>query len=274
MINPNTKTAPTLPHRGGNAHAFTLAGIKEIFPRPLGRGLGRGVKAFTLAEVLITLGVIGVVSALTLPTVIKHYQQHVTVNRLKQTYSIISQAVRMSETENGLLETWTIPNAKNNNSKDCYNKSKQFFDQYLKQYIKFAKDCMASECFADSYIRPNSEIYNNILTTYNVILANGSVVGFYAHDTLANVYVDLNGKKGPNKYGRDFFTIVINRTPRNDDYGNFNKSGVYTLGQGKTKTELTSGQRGCSKTATTYAGTYCGALIMYDGWKITDDYPW
>ena len=253
MMNQNTKTAPTLtlPHRGGNAHAFTLA------------------------EVLITLGVIGVISALTLPTVIKHYQQHETVNRLKPTYSIISQAVRMSETENGLLENWEIPNAGNNNTTDCYDKSKQFFDQYLKQYIKFAKDCKASECFADSYIRPNGEIYNNEFTTYNIVLANGSVVGFQAHDTLANVYVDLNGKKGPNKFGRDFFTIVINRTPRNDNNGVFDKSGVYMMGQGKDKATLTSGIYSCSKTSkVNYEGGYCGALIMYDGWKISDDYPW
>ena len=45
-------------------------------------------------------------------------------------------------------------------------------------------------------------------------------------------------------------------------------------GQGKTKTELTSGENGCSKTATTYAGTYCSGLIMHDNWKIKKDYPW
>ena len=38
---------------------------------------------FTLAEVLITLGIIGVVAALTLPSVIQKYQKKVTVERLK-----------------------------------------------------------------------------------------------------------------------------------------------------------------------------------------------
>ena len=45
-------------------------------------------------------------------------------------------------------------------------------------------------------------------------------------------------------------------------------------GQGRSRTELKSGQKGCSKTATDIAGTYCGALIMHDGWKIAPDYPW
>ena len=40
-------------------------------------------KAFTLAEVLITLGVIGVVSAITMPTLIQNQQEKVLINQLK-----------------------------------------------------------------------------------------------------------------------------------------------------------------------------------------------
>ena len=49
--------------------------------------------AFTLAEVLITLGIIGVVAALTMPTLIAKHQKQVFVNRVKQTYSIVSNRV-------------------------------------------------------------------------------------------------------------------------------------------------------------------------------------
>ena len=48
-------------------------------------------RAFTLAEVLITLGVIGVVAAMTMPAVIKNYKKHVTETKLKSAYSQISQ---------------------------------------------------------------------------------------------------------------------------------------------------------------------------------------
>ena len=236
-------------------------------------------KGFTLAEVLITLGIIGVVAALTLPTLIKNYQKHETVNRLKQTYSILYQAVRMSETENGLLETWEIPNA--SWGANTYTYGKAFFEQYLKPYIKVVKECKyrSNDCWADEYIRPNGVAANSYLPasknyTYGMVLANGSVIGFYPRGTFCEVYVDLNGKKGPNKYGKDAFDIIIAKTSRSDAYGNFNRSGVYMYGQGISRAALTPGYYGCSKTATDLAGLYCGALIMHDGWKIEKDYPW
>ena len=44
-------------------------------------------KGFTLAEVLITFGIIGVVAAITMPMLITHYQKQATVNQLKKAYS-------------------------------------------------------------------------------------------------------------------------------------------------------------------------------------------
>ena len=64
-------------------------------PSPLGERVGeRGCKAFTLAEVLITLGVIGVVAAMTMPTVIKKYQEQVTVNKVKKIYSTLKMSMK------------------------------------------------------------------------------------------------------------------------------------------------------------------------------------
>ena len=63
-------------------------------------------KAFTLAEVLITLGIIGVVAALTLPSLISRYKKQVIATRLKQFASIWQQAIRMAEIENGETTTW------------------------------------------------------------------------------------------------------------------------------------------------------------------------
>lgn len=50
-------------------------------------------KAFTLAEVLITLGIIGVVAAITMPVLINKYQEIVTVTKVKKFYSLMSQAI-------------------------------------------------------------------------------------------------------------------------------------------------------------------------------------
>ena len=160
-------------------------------------------KGFTLAEVLITLGIIGVVAAVTMPTLITNFQKHETVNRLKETYSILYQAVRLSETENGLLETWDIPSP--GWYAGTYTYGKTFFKQYLKPFLKVAKECkyLSNDCWADEYIRPNGVADNSYFPasknyTYGMVLANGSVIGFYPRGTFCEVYVDLNGKKGPN----------------------------------------------------------------------------
>ena len=57
--------------------------------------------AFTLAEVLITLGIIGVVAALTIPNVIAKYQEMVAVVRLKKSYSVVTNAINRAMAEEG-----------------------------------------------------------------------------------------------------------------------------------------------------------------------------
>jgi prepilin-type N-terminal cleavage/methylation domain-containing protein len=81
--------------------------------RPLPRGEGQRAKAFTLAEVLITLAVIGIVAALTMPALIANYQKKVTAIRVKHFYSMFSQAIRLSEAENGEYKNWDFPTSTN-----------------------------------------------------------------------------------------------------------------------------------------------------------------
>ena len=49
--------------------------------------------AFTLEEVLITLGIIGIVAAMTMPSLIQKHEQKVLLNQLKKTYAVLNQAV-------------------------------------------------------------------------------------------------------------------------------------------------------------------------------------
>ena len=64
---------------------------------------------FTLSEILITLGVIGVVAAMTLPTVISNYKKHVVENNLKKYYTMLNQVLTNSEAENGPAADWGWP---------------------------------------------------------------------------------------------------------------------------------------------------------------------
>ena len=52
--------------------------------------------AFTLAEVLITLGIIGIVSAMTIPTLINNYKEKVRDNQFKKVYAMLNQAVQLT----------------------------------------------------------------------------------------------------------------------------------------------------------------------------------
>ena len=63
-------------------------------------------KAFTLAEVLITLAIIGVVAAMTIPTLISSYNKKVVETKLLRVYSVMNNAIKMSTIDNGETVNW------------------------------------------------------------------------------------------------------------------------------------------------------------------------
>jgi len=65
-------------------------------------------EAFTLAEVLITLGIIGVVAALVMPSLIANQKEKETVVKLKKVYSVLSNAYLMAQEEYGTPDNWNI----------------------------------------------------------------------------------------------------------------------------------------------------------------------
>ena len=67
-------------------------------------------KGFTLSEVLITLGIIGIVAAMTIPTLITNYQKKTTATRVKKAYAELLQAIKLSENDNDSMESWTVGN--------------------------------------------------------------------------------------------------------------------------------------------------------------------
>lgn len=81
---------------------------------------------FTLAEVLITLGIIGVVAAMTIPTLITNYQKRETLTRLKSAYAQPQQAIKLSESDNDELGGWDLT-------------TRDWFDRYLAPYLKVTK---------------------------------------------------------------------------------------------------------------------------------------
>ena len=91
-------------------------------------------KAFTLAEVLITLGIIGVVAALTMPALIAKYKEKETIVRLKKAYSMMSQAYQLAINENGAPENWNL-------IAQASPEGAENFLNTIAPYLKITKNC-------------------------------------------------------------------------------------------------------------------------------------
>ena len=86
--------------------------------------------AFTLAEVLITLGIIGIVAAMTLPSLVQNYKEKQTVVALKKIYSTMSQAFNSAKSEGIEPEDWATEK-----TADGYGADE--FMSHIKPYLKY-----------------------------------------------------------------------------------------------------------------------------------------
>ncbi len=170
-------------------------------------------KAFTLAEVLITLGIIGVVAALTLPSVVQNYQKRSLEVATQKFYSVMSQALKQYMADEGVddLRQSSLIGYDDDSDETITAKNDEFFKKYLKAQI------CEDDCFADSYKTQTGEISlaigksvdNNTEGRY--LLPDGMVVRafFGDNDFPGTIYVDVNGRKGPNKIGYDLWSMSV-----------------------------------------------------------------
>ena len=156
--------------------------------------------AFTLAEVLITLGIIGVVAALTLPSVISNYQTKQRITQLKKVYNTLSQAYEMGVAENGGnrdIRTW---------ANVILYYSKTDYIATLMQYTKPIHVCNPEDddCVNKDYVAKNLG-FDTFGLVY--ILEDGVIIGRGNENTpdYGIIKVDINGTKSPNKNGEDIF---------------------------------------------------------------------
>lgn len=224
-------------------------------------------KAFTLAEVLITLGIIGVIAALTIPTLVKNYQKQQTAVKLEKMYSIISQAHKNAEVALGSSTNWGDP-------ADSTGASfKAWWDEYFIPYsnlsiIKTCTGATSAQCYSNKTKYLNGNAHYLDTTSYYLVLKDGTSLRLWSVSGGSGyIEVDINGLSSPNVLGKDIFNIQIL----------YKKSKIVMYGQGISRNTilLSSNNNSCNKDPEThYAGTYCGAVIQQDGWQIKDDYPW
>ena len=254
--NPNLQKAISSASRKATRHvrgdlvpAFTLAEVFSPYylsPRRI---------AFTLAEVLITLCIIGVVAAMTLPTLIANYNKHVIAAKLKKFYTIMNQAVELSEAQYGEFKYWDNSFPGNN-----LDEMQNWWDKYFAPHIKTMK----------------TERVNNRLYVY---LADGTKLYIFnfvssnADSTVPTSAIHLAFFPFANPkeeiLGKTMFSFFIN--------SDINKKWAmvepYKYGWDGTMDGLINGTYGCRNSDTPINRYYCTALIQMNNWEIPDNYP-
>lgn len=222
-----------------------------------------------MAEVLITLGIIGVVAAMTMPVLYANYQKEVVVTQLKKAYSTLQQAIVFSSQENGSVDTWNLNNINGT----------RLWEDYFEKYIQYSKvGSMPTIIAKGNYTRLNGSgangdsMFSNYANRY-VIINDGMILMFSSgHVNSNNAYmgVDVNGLKRPNRLGKDVFYFVLSNKYGLQPYGG---PGAPEWSAGRFNRDFIKDNSygACNKNS---SGNYCTALIMYDGWKIAKDYPW
>lgn len=166
--------------------------------------------AFTLAEVLITLGIIGVVAALTMPVLIENHKKQVIISKLDKAYSTISNAYVLAKEANGDMENWGLVEYQS------ATKNEEDFLYYISPFLSVQKYCGKAEgCFPDvgygSIGTTNFGVNMNRSTWYSkAILTDGSMISSITFNNSTSVVrIDVNGPKAPNVMGIDLFNFIV-----------------------------------------------------------------
>ncbi|MCD7878388.1 MAG: type II secretion system GspH family protein, partial [Candidatus Gastranaerophilales bacterium] len=220
--------------------------------------------AFTLAEVLITLVIIGIVAAITVPTLMANYRKQEVSSRLKKFYSTLSNAVRLADMENpGFIKS------------TCSARYKDFGQWWNNNLGKY----MPVEEKNNTTYKFSSGSATNATNPSKLYVLNDGTMFISYNNSGYNVTVkflfDINGEKAPNVIGKDIFVFSIG-----DRYGSTDSraiaKGVFVCADSgfcglkyynSTRDVLL---KNCSSH---YISDSCTKLLQTDGWQVKDDYP-
>lgn len=206
---------------------------------------------------MVTLGIIGVVSAMTLPTLVKNHQRTVYVTQLQKVVNELSQA-----TERAIEEYHAVTL-----SETPYASSPL---EFLNKYFKIVQSCTSSRtpCFANEYKNIDGTAFNKWRFGVDannpcVSLSSGASIcldstlggdnydnGQYTKHGSYWMYIDVNGSQGPNIVGRDLFNAEL-----------------YSDGKVAESYNNNSFADSCGDSNANY-GSGCLSKIMDDGWKM------
>ncbi len=185
--------------------------------------------AFTLAETLVVMGIIGVVAALTIPNLNQSTGDREKVTKLKKVYANLTDAFGRATAVYGPIDEWFI------NLPEGVTANQRLADR-MTEFMKISKSCGGdgSGCFPDDDYKTLDDDTDESPMNWSeepmYLLADGTAIDFYIYDEncsnstgqLQNVcgflYVDIDGVKGSNTLGKDYFLFRVA------------KSGIYPYG--------------------------------------------
>lgn len=241
--------------------------------------------AFTLPEVLLTIGIVGVVASITIPSFIYKQQKLSVISALKKVYSTLDGAYNKAVADNGPISGWGFTGDSTTAG------MVSIYNNILAPNLNIGKYCgtttdtpnITSQCWAYGYnidgsggsATPNNYcVYAMLADGTSVVFRDFSVIGTRSN---FNIYVDINGLKGPNRWGKDRFRFAVT-----SDYYTNNKLQPYGTDLGFQSFQPK--EASCWSSAATYTddsfgeagtGVTCAfTIITLDDWQIVDTYPW
>ena len=198
----------TLPHGGQvyKAHTSPVHFVKQVQHDNKLYLTFRKAFAFTLAETLIVMGIIGVVAALTIPNLNSSTADKEKVAKVKKIYSNLNDALGRAQVVYGPVEEW-----KQLDSTAVAQTAR--FGERLTEFMKVSKNCkmeVNKGCLSSAKVKSIGAVedknYDGDNSVYKFITADGTSIYF----TSNGAFVDIDGPiKGSTQYGKDIFLFQL-----------------------------------------------------------------
>lgn len=227
--------------------------------------------AFTLAEVIITLGIIGIVAEITIPTLISNYRKQEYLNSFKKAYTNTTQAFMSIAQEEGCPGNLECTNLFDESTSDTQTVDQNILNALSKK-LKVIKSCGYSAGTATDECSPNVKYLVGSGTSsrsgIRFILADGIALNiedlagncalFTDKFLCAVISFDTNAAKLPNTMGRDYYQLYLqkNGTLMPHGYG-----GTWNVNSG-------TPQDVCRTDVATSYGKACAGRIIEENWQM------
>ena len=184
--------------------------------------------AFTMAEVLITLGIIGIVAALTIPNLTRKWEERAIISKYKKMYSTLANAYNRAVADNGSPEYWDLSDKASilkilepylNVTERCYNKKGCVSDGNFKSLSGAERYHRLSQNVTYPKIRLNGGFSLVVVAVHQgceydttVVDSSGNTVPVHMSNECGAIIGVVTNKKGKdyiNYYGKDHFSFVV-----------------------------------------------------------------